>query len=90
MARPKSMSDFSQLLDQHTPLGKGYGIERPRKKPSISLATGLIMNQSSEGTPRSGPATPRDTNSSPRQDAKGYSENLFYAYAQKVRPNCTA
>lgn len=76
------MSDFSSLLDQHTPLGKGYGVERPRKKPSISLAAGLIMN-SDTNTPRSMPATPQYANSPPRHDGRGYSENLFYAYAQK-------
>ncbi|KAF2707844.1 hypothetical protein K504DRAFT_446940 [Pleomassaria siparia CBS 279.74] len=84
MARPKSMSDFSQLLDQHTPLGKGYGVERPRKKPSISLAAGLIMNaDSNTHTPRSIPPTPQIALSPPRSDVGGYSENLFYAYAQK-------
>lgn len=80
------MSDFSQLLDLHTPLGKGYGVERPRKKPSISLAAGLIMNSDmNTHTPRSMPPTPQDSRSPPRHDARGYSENLFYAYAQKVR-----
>jgi hypothetical protein len=85
MARPKSMSDFSQLQDQHTPLGKGYGVERPRKKPSISLAAGLIMNsEMNTHTPRSIPPTPQDSRSPSRYDGRAYSENLFYAYAQKV------
>ncbi|KAF2737397.1 hypothetical protein EJ04DRAFT_510291 [Polyplosphaeria fusca] len=76
MARPKSMPDFSALLDASTPL---TAREHARKKPSISLAAGLIMNSTE---------SPKNFSNSPvrmRQDGEGeLSENLFYAYAQKV------
>ncbi|KAF1917782.1 hypothetical protein BDU57DRAFT_586394 [Ampelomyces quisqualis] len=55
MSRPKSMPDFSALLDSSTPLFNAHAQNRrqaspvrghgnPRKKVSISLAAGLIMN----------------------------------------------
>lgn len=74
MARPKSMPDFSALLDASTPLS---GKDQPRKKPSISLAAGLIMASES---PKSMPNTPQH----PQAKAGEWSDNLFYAYAQKV------
>ncbi|KAF2186367.1 hypothetical protein K469DRAFT_631222, partial [Zopfia rhizophila CBS 207.26] len=76
MARPKSMPDFSYLLAS-TPSPLLPEKERPRKKPSISLAAGLIMAAES---PKSIPNTPQRA----QQNHKGgYSDNLFYAYAQK-------
>ena len=73
MARPHSVPDFSQYLAhiQSSPT-------RHRKKPSISLAAGLIMAGESPKT-----ATP----SSPDAKAGAFAveSNLFYAYAQKVR-----
>ncbi|KAF2475577.1 uncharacterized protein BDR25DRAFT_254606, partial [Lindgomyces ingoldianus] len=79
MARPKSMPDFSHLLlaDASTPSPHVPEKERPRKKPSISLAAGLIMASES---PRSVPNTPQQTQG--KNDAT-CSDNLFYAYAQK-------
>lgn len=72
------MSDFQSLLDASTPLN-GQGL--PRKKPSISLAAGLMMTNESP-RPYSLPDTPAMAQSS---SASGpWSENLFYAYAQKV------
>lgn len=73
MARPKSMTDFQALIDATN--GQGLG----RKKPSISLAAGLMM--ASEG-PRSRPGTPAQAHS--HSTMGPWSENLFYAYAQKV------
>lgn len=83
-SRPKSMSDFAALLDASTPI---HSSERPRKKPSISLAAGLIMNSESPRTLESmsqhmngGGLAPGGSRSS-----EGASNgNLFYAYAQKV------
>ncbi|KAF2249651.1 hypothetical protein BU26DRAFT_454925 [Trematosphaeria pertusa] len=75
MSRPKSMPDFSALLDASTPLPEH---ERPRKKPSISLAAGLIMASES---PRSTPNTPQLR--ALGRNGDGWSDNLFYAYAQK-------
>lgn len=75
MARPKSMPDFTALIDAPTPL---HGKEFPKKKPSISLAAGLIMASES---PRSIPNTPQHFGQGKNGE---WSENLFYAYAQKV------
>ena len=76
MSRPMSMPDFSALLDASTPLHNRR--ELPRKKPSISLAAGLIMATES---PKSFPNTPQPPLS---KIAPDWSDNLFYAYAQKV------
>ena len=77
-SRPKSMSDFQSLLDASATLN-GHG--HPRKKPSISLAQGLMMTTES---PRSNslPDEPPTANSAPQGGP--WSQNLFYAYAQKV------
>ncbi|KAF9729416.1 hypothetical protein PMIN06_005868 [Paraphaeosphaeria minitans] len=82
-ARPKSMSDFQSLSDASTPLNalnalNGQGL--PRKKPSISLAAGLMMTTES---PRnfSRPTTPATAHAAAA--GSPWSENLFYAYAQK-------
>jgi hypothetical protein len=97
MSRPKSMPDFSALLDASTPLfearaqnrrqtspvrGQGY----PRKKVSISLAAGLIMN----GTDN--PKNAGALDSPYKQSLDGTQEEdqhvsegaLFHAYALKV------
>lgn len=90
MSRPKSMSDFTNLFDTtYTPLAGYAERDRRRKKPSISLAAGLIMNGNGASETQS-PASPRKstTTSSPQQpnigNESGWSEGLFYAYAQKV------
>lgn len=70
------MPDFSTLLDASAPLHNRR--EVPRKKPSISLAAGLIMATDS----------PKILSSTPQQESSkigpDWSDNLFYAYAQKV------
>ncbi|PVI02445.1 hypothetical protein DM02DRAFT_522927 [Periconia macrospinosa] len=76
MARPKSMPDFAALLDASKPISWR---EAPRKKPSISLAAGLIMATES---PKNGYMSDMPQ----RRDSQGledWSDNLFYAYAQK-------
>lgn len=84
MARPKSMSDFSALLDASTPIPPS---ERPRKKPSISLAAGLIMASESPRTIES-MSQHLNSNGYPPGGGRGNegvgNGNLFYAYAQKV------
>ncbi|KAF2119779.1 hypothetical protein BDV96DRAFT_568197 [Lophiotrema nucula] len=82
-SRPKSMSDFAALLDASTPLH--HPSERMRKKPSISLAAGLIMNHESQnGTPRSLPDTPHLLNGRMGGAGGEGQESLFFAYAQKA------
>ncbi|CAI6342484.1 unnamed protein product [Periconia digitata] len=80
MARPKSMPDFAALLDSSKTVPWK---EHPRKKPSISLAAGLIMATDSPTKNAYAPGVPtrKDSNSNEPQD---WSDNLFYAYAQKV------
>ncbi|KAF1976719.1 hypothetical protein BU23DRAFT_551198 [Bimuria novae-zelandiae CBS 107.79] len=68
-SRPKSMTDFQSLLDASAPPNG-----QPRKKASISLAQGLMMTSES---PRSYSIPDVSSASGP------WSENLFYAYAQK-------
>ena len=103
--RPKSMPDFSALMDASMPLfdsktraRRGTSPERnspergeraaghSRKKPSMSLAQGLIIN--GELHPPRSPY--RQTHSRGSQDSgtdgvDGGGESLFYAYALKVR-----
>jgi hypothetical protein len=86
-SRPKSMSDFQSLIDASTPLhALNNGQPRHRSKPSLSLAAGLMMTTATTTTesPRnfSRPSTPATAPSAPA--AGPWSENLFYAYAQKV------
>jgi hypothetical protein len=96
MSRPRSMPDVSALLDTTTPLyearaqnrrqtspvrGQGY----PRKKASISLAAGLMMN--TDGGPKTGSldSTYKQSLDSTTEEEEQMSEgNLFYAYALKV------
>lgn len=81
MSRPKSMSDFASLLDtSYQPLAGISEKQRPRKKGSISLATGLIMASDMQSR-RDSVMSPRAVNVA---NESGYSEALFYAYAQKV------
>lgn len=72
MSRPKSMTDFSNLLTS----SQQSILEKPRKKPSISLAAGLIMAAES---PKSIPNTPSQSHG-----GGGISDNLFYAYGRRV------
>lgn len=75
-SRPKSMTDFQSLLDASTPVnGQGY----QRKKPSISLAQGLMMD-----SPRTLSIPDAPPMARPSSANGPWSENLFYAYAQKV------
>ncbi|KAL1610706.1 hypothetical protein SLS60_002376 [Paraconiothyrium brasiliense] len=71
------MSDFQSLLDASAPLN-GQGL--PRKKPSISLAAGLMMTNES---PRSYSIPDTPALARPASAGSPWSENLFYAYAQK-------
>ncbi|KAF2677958.1 hypothetical protein K458DRAFT_318196 [Lentithecium fluviatile CBS 122367] len=78
MSRPMSMPDFSALLDASTPLHSRREI--PRKKPSISLAAGLIM--ATTDSPKSLPNTPQQGKVG--KIGEEWSHNLFYAYAGTV------
>lgn len=75
------MSDFQSLIDASAPLNALNGQGLLRKKPSLSLAAGLMMTTES---PRnfSRPTTPATAPSAPTTGP--WAENLFYAYAQKV------
>jgi hypothetical protein len=85
MARPKSMGDFTNLLDpSYEPLaGHHPEKDRPRKKASISLAAGLIMNSEIQ-SPKSMIASPRRDRKTEGSRDSGATEGLFYAYAQTV------
>jgi hypothetical protein len=96
MSRPKSMPDFTALMDASTPLFEARAQNRrqtspvrghghPRKKLSISLAAGLIMNtESPKGTGI--PGSPRKQSlDGTKEEPQGLSEDsLFHAYALKV------
>ncbi|KAH7130079.1 hypothetical protein B0J11DRAFT_243742 [Dendryphion nanum] len=95
MSRPKSMSDFTALLDASMPPPMhpyDKGKEHPRKKPSISLAAGLIMASAETQSPRSfvntsSSSTTTMTTTSQDSNRKetntvDWSDGLFYAYAQ--------
>lgn len=103
--RPKSMTDFTALMDASMPLFENKTNARrstsperkspergeraaghSRKKPSMSLAQGLIIN--GEMHPPKSPY--RQTHSRGSQDGgtnavDNGEESLFYAYALKVR-----
>ena len=115
--RPKSMTDFTALMDASMPLFEGQtnarrstspekksldklSLEREeraagssRKKPSMSLAQGLIIN--GELHPPRSPY--RQTHSRGSQDdavaavetSETGEESLFYAYALKVGANAS-
>jgi len=96
MSRPKSMPDFSALMDVSTPLfearaqnrrqtspvrGQGY----PRKKLSISLAAGLIMNTDSpKGTGPPGSPLKQSLDGTKEEPLDVNADSLFHAYAIKV------
>jgi hypothetical protein len=96
MSRPKSMPDFSVLMDASTPLfearaqnrrqtspvrGQGY----PRKKLSISLAAGLIMNTDTPKHTATIGSEPRQSlDGTPEEEPEVSEDNLFHAYAIKV------
>ncbi|CAO2650236.1 Nn.00g015280.m01.CDS01 [Neocucurbitaria sp. VM-36] len=94
MSRPKSMPDFTALMDASTPLFEKRIHNRrqtspgkkahPRKNPSISLAAGLIMN--TESPKSTGPLPSprkqsRDRMLEGAQEDQDERESLFYAYA---------
>ena len=103
MDRPQSFSDFSTLMDasmplfddkRQTPSPERRSPDRVSghspKKPSISLAQGLIMNnelQNSALAPKSPYRQPpsRSSSSETETQAEVGEESLFYAYAVKVR-----
>ncbi|KAF2267204.1 hypothetical protein CC78DRAFT_577401 [Lojkania enalia] len=78
MARPKSMPNFESVLDVSRPVSLTHPRSRSpdksllRKKPSISLAAGLIMNNDPPRSP-----------TKQHIDGREWCEGLFYAYAQK-------
>lgn len=102
--RPKSMTDFTALMDASMPLFESKtnarrstsperkspergerAVAHSRKKPSMSLAQGLIIN--GELHPPKSPY--RQTHSRGSQDGgsngvENGEESLFYAYALKV------
>jgi hypothetical protein len=91
------MPDFSALLDSSTPLFEARaqnrrqtspvrGLGYPRKKVSISLAAGLIMNTDSpKTTPLSDPPLKQSLDGTKEEEEERVSEDaLFYAYALKV------
>jgi hypothetical protein len=96
MSLPKSMPDFSALLDASTPLfearaqnrrqtspvrGQGY----PRKKVSISLAAGLIMNTDNPKNTGSLDSPMKQSLDDTREEEElGSDGALFHAYALKV------
>ena len=87
------MPDFSALMDSSTPLfearaqnrrqtspvrGQGY----PRKKLSISLAAGLIMN--TDSPQNTAPMGSQSLDSTKEEEAEDSEDNLFHAYAIRV------
>ncbi len=98
MSRPKSMPDFTALMDASAPifekrihtrraLSPERRAEQPRKRQSFSLATGLIMK--ADLPKNMGPvSSPRKLSQErkPEEPNKGPDEpgNLFYAYALRV------
>ena len=99
MSRPKSMPDFTALMDASAPVfekrihsrrdtSPERRIDHARKRQSFSLATELIMKSE---MPRSllPPGSPRKRSRERWEDGgkKGHDEpgNMFYAYAMKVR-----
>ncbi|EAT91005.2 hypothetical protein SNOG_01356 [Parastagonospora nodorum SN15] len=96
VSRPKSMPDFSALLDASTPLfearaqnrrqtspvrGQGY----PRKKVSISLAAGLIMNENQKNAGALDSPYKQSLDGTQEEEQDVSEDALFHAYALKVR-----
>lgn len=101
MSRPQSLPDFASLLDSSTsPFEKRIHSRRQtspqrrdvhlRKKPSVSLATGLIMNNDSARImpPPGSPIKPQNRDGLVREGPEEHNEeeSLFYAYA--LRSDC--
>ncbi|KAH9878039.1 hypothetical protein J1614_003256 [Plenodomus biglobosus] len=101
MSRPLSLPDFASLLDSSTsPFEKRIHSRRQtspqrrdvhlRKKPSVSLATGLIMNNDNARImpPPGSPIKPRSRDGLVHEGTEEHNEdgNLFYAYA--LRSDC--
>jgi hypothetical protein len=95
VSRPKSMPDFSALLDASTPLfearaqnrrqtspvrGQGY----PRKKVSISLAAGLIMNENQKNAGALDSPYKQSLDGTQEEEQDVSEDALFHAYALKV------
>jgi hypothetical protein len=91
------MPDFSALLDSSTPLFEARAQNRrqtspvrgqghPRKKVSISLAAGLIMNTDNpKTTPSLDTPLKQSLEGTKEEEEERVSEDaLFYAYALKV------
>lgn len=96
MSRPHSMPDFAALIDTCAPLLEKRIHNRRqtspdrrhlqlRNKPSVSLATGLIMNSDSQRSlpPGSSPLKPRNREEPGLVESKEDNDggSLFYAYA---------
>ncbi|KAF2845299.1 hypothetical protein T440DRAFT_278160 [Plenodomus tracheiphilus IPT5] len=96
MSRPQSMPDFAALLDSSTSMfekrihsRRQTSPERKnvhlRKKPSLSLAAGLIMNNESPRSmlPPASPVKPRSREGPPSVgiEEQQEDEDMFYAYA---------
>ncbi|OAL57204.1 hypothetical protein IQ07DRAFT_30302 [Pyrenochaeta sp. DS3sAY3a] len=95
MSRPKSMPDFTVLMDASTPIfekrihnrrstSPERKLEHLRKKPSISLAAGLIMNSESPKTTGPIPSPrkqSRERTIEEEVDGQDDQDGLFYAYA---------
>jgi hypothetical protein len=91
------MPDFSALLDASTPLFEARAQNRrqtspvrgqghPRKKVSISLAAGLIMNTDNPKNTGSLDSPMKQSLDGTREEEELGSEGaLFHAYALKVR-----
>ncbi|OAL02042.1 hypothetical protein IQ06DRAFT_219057 [Phaeosphaeriaceae sp. SRC1lsM3a] len=94
MSRPKSMPDFSALLDASTPLfearaqnrrqtspvrGQGFA----RKKVSISLAQGLIMNTDNAKSTGAESPQKQSLDGTKEEEEQVTGGGLFHAYALK-------
>jgi hypothetical protein len=94
MSRPRSMPDVSALLDTNTPLYEARAQNRrqtspvrgqghPRKKASISLAAGLMMNTEPKSATFDSPYK-QSLDSTTEEEEKMSEGGLFHAYALKV------
>jgi hypothetical protein len=89
------MPDFSALLDTSTPLFEAHAQNRrqtspvrgqgyPRKKVSISLAAGLIMNTDSPKNGSIDSSMKQSLDGTREEEELGSDGTLFHAYALKV------
>jgi hypothetical protein len=93
------MPDFSALLDTSTPLFEAHAQNRrqtspvrgqgyPRKKVSISLAAGLIMNSENPKNGSLDSPMKQSLDGTREEEELGSDGALFHAYALKVNhPN---